>query len=101
MKIQIGQTWVSEDSPHENFKIYDGIIDTCVDAFEDESLPFDEQPETTKIFFWERINTEEFNNFVASKKGDDYKSSYPYAWAGESKKQYILNKIKKFNMKLN
>ncbi|MEM5009304.1 hypothetical protein WKH57_01155 [Niallia taxi] len=99
-KLEIGQTWISEDHPHESFMIYDGIIDTCVDSFEDESLPFNEQPETTKIFFWERINRQAFFNFVEGKKGVNYDTTYPYSWCGETKKQTIVNKIKKYGMKL-
>jgi hypothetical protein len=99
MKLEIGQVWISESNPHESFKIYDGIIDTCADAFRDESLPFSEQPETAKIFFWERVDREAFLKFVKEKKGDS-DSTYPYAWCGESKKGYLMSKIKKYNMKL-
>ena len=64
MKLEIGQVWISDINPHENFKIYDGIVDTCVDAFEDETIPFNEQPESVKIFFWERVNREAFSKFI-------------------------------------
>lgn len=100
IKLVIGQTWISETHPYESFKIYNGTIDTCVDSFKDETLSFEEQPEGCKIFFWERSNKTAFEEFVKSVKGENYDSTYPYAWAGESKKNYLLKKIKKFNMKL-
>lgn len=100
MKLEIGQVWISESSPHENFKIYDGIVDTCADSFEDESIPFDKQPETAKIFFWERLDRKAFLNFVEDKKGKKADSTYPYAWCGESKKNSLVAKIKKHQMKL-
>ncbi|WP_079709805.1 hypothetical protein [Paraliobacillus ryukyuensis] len=98
LELKIGQEWISDDNPHESFKIYDGIIDTCVDAFKDETLSFDEQPESTKIFFWERINREAFNDFIDKVKGKDSENTYPYAWCGESRKATIVNKIKNNNM---
>ena len=100
MKLEIGQVWVSESNPHESFKIYDGCVDTCVDAFEDESIPFDKQPETVKVFFWERLDREAFFKFVDEKKGKNRESTYPYAWCGESKKSSLVAKIKKNDMKL-
>lgn len=100
MRLEIGQVWVSDSNPHESFKIYDGIVDTCVDAFEDESIPFNEQPESTKIFFWERTDRKAFLRFVEAKKGKKVDSTYPYAWCGESKKGVMVAKIKKNNMKL-
>ncbi len=100
LQLEIGQVWISESSPHENFKIYDGIVDTCVDAFEDESVPFNDQPESTKIFFWERLDRQSFLKFVEEKKGENSDSTYPYAWCGESKKASLVSKIKKHNMKL-
>lgn len=100
MKIEIGQTWESKTYPHEDFRIYDGVIDTCVDSFEDHTLPFEQQPEGTKIFFWRRINDEAFDKFVVSKKGEKYETTFPYAWCGECKKSGIINKIRKYDMKL-
>jgi hypothetical protein len=100
MKLKIGQTWISEESPHESFKIYDGIVDTCVDAFKDETIPFNEQPESAKIFFWERLDRKAFLEFVKSKKSENSESTYPYAWCGESKKNAIVSKIKNHKMRL-
>ena len=99
MKLEIGQNWISKEFPHENFKIYDGIIDTCCDGIKDYTLEFNKQPEASKIFFWERTNLDEFNKFLVSKniKGDN---TYPYANCGESKKGSLVSKIKKYNMKL-
>lgn len=100
MKLEIGQKWISESNSYEDFEIYDGIVDTCDDSFEDESIPFNEQPESVKIYFWRRINDDAFEKFIVSKKGVNYESTYPYAWSGETKKKSIVNKIKKNNMKL-
>jgi hypothetical protein len=100
MKLKIDQTWKSENHPHENFKIYDVDIDTTCDCIKDFTLPFEQQPEASKIYFWERTNKEAFEQFVIDKKGNNYDSTYPYAWAGESKKSYLVSKIKKFNMEL-
>lgn len=100
MKLEIGKVWISDINPHENFKIYDGIVDTCVDAFEDETIPFNEQPESVKIFFWERVNREAFSKFIEEKKGRYSETTYPYAWCGESKKSSLVAKIKKNNMRL-
>lgn len=99
MKLKIGQTWLSDSHPHESFKIYDGIVDTCVDAFEDESIPFDEQPETVKVFFWERVDFDSFISFVEKKTGN-IESTYPYAWSSECKKSSLIRKIRKYNMYL-
>lgn len=99
MNIQIGQTWISETHPHESFKIYDGVVDTCVDAFSDETIEFDKQPESCKIFFWERCEKAMFEKFLDEKLGIGRDSSYPYAWCGESKKSSIVKKIRKYNMK--
>ena len=109
MKLEIGQTWISESHPHESFKIYSGIEDSFVlsDMEIYEPLEFNELPEKAKIFFWERVDIEAFNKFVADKKGLSYedfmesnKNTYPYAWAGESKKPVLTKKIKQDNMKL-
>lgn len=100
MKLEIGQTWVSDEYPHENFKIYDGVIDTTCESVKDFTLPFEEQPDGSKIFFWERINGVVFMRFVAEKKGENAESTYPYAWCGEVKKGVLQSKIKKYNMKL-
>ncbi len=99
MKLEIGQKWISEQFPHENFEIYDGCIDTCVDAIKDHTLEFNLQPETSKIFFWKRTNLDEFYNYLAGKgiKGDN---TFPYAWCGESKKSSLVSKIRKYNMRL-
>lgn len=104
VKIEIGQEWISEENPHENFKIYGGekdlieLSDLEIDYSFD--LPFNKLPEKAKIYFWERTNTDAFNEFVKIKKGENCDSSYPYAWAGECKKSGILSKIKKNSMKL-
>jgi hypothetical protein len=95
IKLEIGQKWISKTHPHEDFKIYDIIIQE-----------WDNHP--TEIFYcWERINFDAFIQFVADKKGmtvDEFqksnKNTYPYAWAGESKKSYLKDKIKKINMQL-
>lgn len=100
MILRLGQVWKSEKYPHEDFKIYDGIADTCVDAFQDESIPFDEQPETVKIFFWERANQKAFNDFVDGKLGVNAVNTFPYMWCGECKKQVLIKKIKEYEMKL-
>lgn len=100
MKLEIGQIWKSEKHPEQDFKIYDGIVDTCVDAFEDESIPFDKQPETVKIFFWERANIKAFNRFIDEKLGKKAVNTYPYAWNGESKKQALIKKIRDYEMEL-
>ena len=100
MKLEIGQKWVSGNNPYEDFEIYDGIVDTCNDSFQDESIPFEEQPESAKIYFWRRINDDAFEKFIVRKKGVNCESTYPYAWSGETKKQTIVSKIKKNNMTL-
>lgn len=100
MELRIGQVWVSEKYPWQDFKIYDGVVDTCVDAFQDESIPFGEQPETAKIFLWRRINDDAFDNFIRKLKGAETETTHPYAWCGESKKASIVSKIKKYKMKL-
>lgn len=100
MKIEIGQKWVSEKHPWQDFEIYDGVVDTCVDAFKDESIPFDEQPETAKIFFWRRNNDSAFEGFIRKVKGEDAETTHPYAWYGEGKKTAIVSKIKKYKMRL-
>lgn len=102
IKLEIGQVWRSKTHPHEDFKIYDGIEDSIVlsDMEIYETLPFEKLPETAKIYFWERVNDNAFDEFVKSKKGEDYENTYPYAWSGECKKQVLVNKIKKYNMEL-
>lgn len=100
MKLGIGQIWNSKKHPEQDFKIYDGTIDACMDAFQDESIPFDEQPETTKIFFWERTNEKAFDKFVEEKLGRNPSTTYPYAWCGESKKQSLVKRIRDFEMAL-
>jgi hypothetical protein len=100
MELKIGQTWVSEESPHESFRIYDGFVDSTCDSIKDFNLPFDEQPESSKIFFWERLDRKIFLDFVKEKKGENFESTYPYAWCGESKKNTLVAKIKKHKMKL-
>ena len=102
MKLCIGQKYISKTHPHEDFEIYNGVDDSFV--MSDMELygeyEFDELPETAKIFFWKRINLEAFDKFVASKKGEDYDTTFPYANCGECKKGTLVNKIKKYNMKL-
>ncbi|MFV4887439.1 hypothetical protein RY279_18525 [Bacillus velezensis] len=98
MKLEIGQEWVSEKHPHENFRIYGGVVDTCADSFKDESIRFDEQPEGAKIFFWERADYASFDKYVESKLGRNRESTYPFARCGETKKSGLVAKIKKFNM---
>lgn len=95
MELEVGQIWISEDSPHENFEIYDVI-----------EQEWDNHPK--EVFYcWKRTNIKEFNEFVAIKKGmslEDFekstKTTFPYAWCGESKKSSISAKIKKNNMRL-
>ncbi|MDX8288853.1 hypothetical protein SLL00_03570 [Metabacillus indicus] len=99
MKLEIGQTWVSEINPHENFTIYDGAIDTCADAYKDESIPFNEQPESAKILFWKRTDEKAFEKFIQDNYGEGT-STYPFAWYGASKKAALTTKIKKNHMKL-
>ena len=102
MKLKIGQTWISKTHPHEDFEIYDGVDDSFV--MSDMELygeyEFDELPETAKIFFWKRVNDDAFHEFIVSKKGENYDSAFPYANCGECKKGTLVNKIKKYNMKL-
>lgn len=98
MKLEINQVWVSQTHPHESFRIHGGMVDTCADAFKDESIPFSEQPETAKIFFWERVDREEFIKYVDKKNGENAESTHPYAWCGASKKYSLTAKIRKFNM---
>lgn len=98
MKIELYQTWLSESHPHESFVIYDGInVETGIDHGTND---FNELPEKAKIYCWKRYDKFAFDDFIKSKKGEDYDSTYPYAWAGECKKQGIVNKIKKFNMQI-
>jgi len=40
------------------------------------------------------------DKFIVEQKGENYDNTYPYAWAGESKKNTFVRKIKKYNMKL-
>jgi hypothetical protein len=95
IKLEIGQTWTSKTHPHENFKIYDIIIQE-----------WDNAP-TDTYYCWERLNNKEFLQFVADQKCmkleeflESNKNTFPYSWAGESKKSYLAYKIKKFNMEL-
>lgn|GEM_PF-3475674 len=97
MYLGIGQIWWSSEFPHESFEIYSGIVDTTVDSFSDESLPFENQPEGAKIFFWKRADSDAFQGFIDDKyKGRD--SIYPHSWYGESKKSSLISKIKKYKM---
>ena len=70
MKIKIDQTWISESHPHENFKIYDGILDSYILSDKDINLDieFDQAPEAAKIFFWERISLEAFDLWEVKKE---------------------------------
>jgi len=101
MELKIGQEWISDSHPHENFQIYGGIYDTYSE------VEFDKLPESNKIYFWERTNEQAFDNFIKKVKGKSVsdlikedRNTFPYAWAGECKKQSLVNKIKKYNMKL-
>ena len=95
MDLAKGQVWISEVNPHENFKIYDII-----------EQEWDNHPK--EVFYcWERTNINEFNEFIATKKKmtvDEFlnsnKTTFPYAWCGESKKNSLVAKIKKNNMRL-
>jgi hypothetical protein len=95
IKLENNQIWRSETCPHEEFKIYDVIIQE-----------WDHHP--TEIFYcWERVNLEEFNKYVAERKNmtieefcQSNKSTHPFAWAGESQRNVLVNKIKKCNMYL-
>lgn len=64
MKIEIGQICVSESHPHESFKIYDGIEDSFVlsDMEIYHKIPFNELPETAKIFFGKGLMKKHFKN---------------------------------------
>ena len=102
VKLLIGQEWVSKSHPHENFRITGGVIDTCSDQYDHDKhfeLTFDVNPESTKIFFWERTNIETFNKFLSKEIGDK-DSAYPYSWNGECKKPTLVRRIKKYDMKL-
>lgn len=88
MRLKIGQHWISEEYPHENFVIYDGLIDE-------------------KILFWKRSNSSAFEKFIVQKKGKSIdellskgKNTYPYAWAGECSFGSLKAKIKKYQMSL-
>lgn len=88
IEIKIGQQWISEKYPHENFVIYDGI------------------PED-KVLFWRRSNSSAFEQFITHKKGSSIdelisngKNTYPYAWAGECSISSLKSKIKKYEMRL-
>lgn len=102
MKLELHQTWLSESHPYESFVIYDGIADSFVlsdmEIYDDPE--FEELPETAKIFFWKRYDKWAFHDFIVSKKGNDYDTTYPYASCGESKKAALVKKIKKYNMHL-
>ncbi len=82
MKIEINQIWISENHPHENFKIYDIINDISL------------------IYCWKRIDDQSFENFIASVKGKNYKNTFPYSLYGECRINGIKQKIKKYDMKL-
>jgi hypothetical protein len=103
MKLEVGQKWVSESNPHEDFEIYDGCEDDFVLsdlAGNHYNSKFEDLPESAKIYFWRRTNDEAFDKFIVSKKGENYDSTYPFAWSGECKRHPIVSKIKKFGMKL-
>jgi hypothetical protein len=95
IKLEVGQKWVSDTHPHEDFEIYDIIY------YPDEDDP-------TEIYYcWKRINEKAFNKYVELKKGMTIeelyakgKNYYPYAWYGETQRNNIIRKIKKYNMKL-
>ena len=102
LELKIGQHWVSESHPRENFVIYDGTYDIYSE------VDFDNLPENNKIYFWKRTNEPAFNEFIKEEKGKhidelikEGRNTFPYAWAGECKKYSLVNKIKKYNMKLN
>lgn len=93
IKLENNQVWVSNSHPHENFKIYN-IITQEWDHHDSETF-----------YCWERINIDDFNSYIAAKKNmtlkefmDSNKTTYPYAWCGESKRGAIVSKIKKYNM---
>ncbi|MBA4293785.1 hypothetical protein C0431_12555 [bacterium] len=100
-EFHVGQTWVSLTHPHESFQIVGGTIDTCSDAYEEDMYgrPFEDHPESTKIFFWNRSDLNAFNDFLDSKFGDR-PNTYPYAWTGECKRGSLLNKIRAYHMTL-
>ncbi|STO12782.1 Uncharacterised protein [[Flavobacterium] thermophilum] len=95
INLEVGQKWVSDTHPHEDFEIYEII------HYPDEEYP-------TEIYYcWKRINEKAFDEFIKQKKGkypdeliEAGKNTYPYAWCGEAQKSNIINKIKKYNMKL-
>ncbi|MDT0160425.1 hypothetical protein [Bacillus sp. AG4(2022)] len=95
MELKVGQTWVSGSHPHNDFKIYDIIVQE-----------WDHHP-TETLYCWKRVNLDSFNEFVAAKKGmsaeefrNTNKNTYPYAWCGESKKGSLLKKIREGSMRL-
>jgi hypothetical protein len=95
INLEVGQKWISDTHPHEDFEIYDVIVQE-----------WDNHP--TEVFYcWKRINEEAFKKYVEFKKGMTIeelyaigKNYYPYAWYGETKRSNIIRKIKKYNMKL-
>lgn len=98
--LEIGQIWISESHPYESFKIYDGVGDGNVVDFYVHDFLFTELPEKAKIYFWKRVDQKAFEEFITEKKGENYDSTYPWAWCGESKKNILVNKIRKYNMVL-
>lgn len=100
MKLNLGDIWISKEHPHENFKVYAGIVDSCHESYPFDVDSFDNLPESAKILFWERTNNEAFDKFLDNKLGENRQNNYPYGFCGETKKSYLVNKIKKFNMEL-
>lgn len=88
MNFEVGQTWISEDYPHEDFIIY---------------IKLDDED----VVCWKKANDKAFREFIKHKKGmciDDLiengRNTYPYAYAGECSSKSLKSKIKKYNMKL-
>ncbi|PKR82890.1 hypothetical protein [Heyndrickxia camelliae] len=95
IKLEKGQIWRSKLHPHEDFKIYDVIVQEW-----DHHL-------TETFYCWERLNHEAFVKMVADRKRmtlDEFikstKTTHPFAWCGESQRNVLMNKIKKCEMEL-
>ncbi len=98
MKLTIGQVWISETHPHESFKIYDGKLVDSKHSFKRKVKEFDEQPESIKIYMWERADRESYLSYSEKAMGDKLSGTLPYAWASECKRETLMRKIRKFDM---
>lgn len=103
INITKGQKWTSKTHPQEDFIIYDWISKSGEMGDEEVSKAKEED----RIYFWMRTNEDAFEQSVKEKKGYSVKelivqgkNTYPYAWCGETGRSALVNKIKKYNMKL-